>query len=191
MMSLITSGSVESFLYIGTARLYREVPIVSMPPTRQTLTAAARHDRLHAEYNADLRAFRYNFNPHGVDNSHHNSSITYPLAEDIFCHIHATDVHDDDFADLALSDSLDAFRLSSAHMLTRRADSDLFFTHYNRALVGRGLEPDLHMPGDGILNLSMGYAASISIFAAENSAYHARTVSFGLHLWLPCSDPGS
>ena len=153
-MSLMTSGGVESFLYIGTARWYREVPIVSMPPTRQTLTAAARHD----------------------------SSISYPSAEDVFCCIHSTDVHDDDFADLALSDSLDTFRLSSAHMLTRRADSDLFFTPYNRALVGCGLEPDLHRPGDGILNLSMGYVASIGVFAAENSAYHSHTVSLGLCL---------
>ena len=182
MMSLMMSGGVESFLYIGTARWYREVPIVSMPPTRQTLTAAACHDRLHAEYNTDLCAFRYNFNPHGVDDSCHNSSISYPSTEDVFCRIHATDVHDDDFANLALSDSLDTFCLSSAHMLTRRADSDHFFTPYNCALVGRGLEPDLHRPGDGILNLSMGYAASIGIFAAENSAYHSHTVSLGLCL---------
>ena len=39
MMSLMTSGGVESFLYIGTACWYREVPIVSIPPTQQTLTA--------------------------------------------------------------------------------------------------------------------------------------------------------
>ena len=181
-MSLMTSGGVESFLYIGTARWYREVPIVSMSPTRQTLTAAARHDRLHAKSNADLRAFRYNFNPHGVDNSCHDSSIAYPSAEDIFCHNHATDVHDDDLADLALSDSLDTFRLSSAHLLTRRADSDLFFTLYDCALAGRGLEPDLHMPGDGILNLSMAYMVSIGVFAAENLVYHGHTVSLGLCL---------
>lgn len=181
-MSLMTSGGVESFLYIGTARWHREVPIVSMPPTRQTLTAAARHDRLHGEYNASLRAFRYNFNPHGVDNSRHDSSIAYPSAEDVFCRIHALDVRDDDFADLALSDSLDAFRLSSAHTLARRVDEDLFFNDYNRALIGRGLEPDLHRPNDGILNLSMGYAASIGVFAAENSCYHSRIVSLDPYL---------
>ena len=106
----------------------------------------------------------------------------YPSAENVFCRIHATDIDDDDFADLALSDSLDAFRLSLAHVLTRRADSDLFFTPYNCELVGHGLEPDLHMPGDGILNLSMGYAASISIIAAENSVYHSCTVSLDLRL---------
>ena len=178
----MTSGGVESFLYIGTARWYREVPIVSMPPTRQTLTAAARHDRLHAEYNTSLRACWYNFNPHGVDNSHHNSSIAYPSAEDVFCRIHALDIHDDDFANLALSDSLDAFRLSSAHTLARRVDEDLFFNDYNRVLIGRGLEPDLHRPNDGILNLSMGYAASIGVFAAENSCYHSRIVSLDPYL---------
>ena len=112
-----------------------------------------------------------------MDNSHHDSSIAYPSAEDVFCHVHVLDVRDDDFANLALSDSLDAFHLSSAHALARRVDEDLFFNDYNLALLGRGLEPDLHRPNDGILNLSTRYAASVGVAAAENSAYHSRIVS--------------
>ena len=189
MMSLMTSGGVESFLYIGTACWYRKIPIVSMPPTQQTLTAAARHDCLYAKYNTDLCAFRYNFNPHGVDNSHHDSSIAYPLAENVFIRIHALDICDDDFADLALFDFLNTFHLSLAHTLARRAEEDIFFTPYNRVLVDCGLQPDLHRPGDGILNMAIGYTVNLGVFAAENSVYHSRTVSLDLHLQSSCSDP--
>ena len=173
-----------SHFCIGTACLYRKVPIVSMPPIRQTITSTIWQDHLHAKYNTNLCALRYNFNPHGVDDSHHDSSIPYPLAEDVFCQIHAIDVHHDDFADLTLPDSLNAFHLASVHTSNRREDNHIFFTTHDHALVDHGLQPDLHMPGDGILNLAMGYVASIGVFTAGNPTYHSHTARLNLCLDL-------
>ena len=170
---------------MGTVCWYRKVHIVNIPPTQQTLTAAADHHRLHSECATKLCAYQYNFSPHGVEDSHHDSSITYLSAEDTFCHIHASNICDDGLADLALSDSLDTFHHISGCNL-ERVSCEVFVSAHDWAMLGCSLAPDLWRPRDGVLCMALGYSASIGLLALGLSSYHHQVVScHSLFVFIP------
>jgi hypothetical protein len=76
-------------------------------------------------------------------------------------------VHEDeDFADLSLTDSLDAFRESARAVqgrIMREAVSP-----WDRGMLERGLVPDPRERRDTTMDLCLGYAASIGVMAVNH-----------------------
>ena len=137
-----------------------------------------------AEYQSDLRVFRLvemlrglvsvtdlldrrNFNSAREVNSRNNPHIPYPGAEDVFMRLRSVSAHEDeDFADLRLVDSLDAFRESARSVQGRVMRDDV--SPWDRGMLNRGLVPDPLEHSSPTRDLCLGYAASIGVMACNH-----------------------
>jgi hypothetical protein len=110
---------------------------------------------------------RRNFNSAREVNSRNNPHIPYPGAEDVFMRLRSVSAHEDeDFADLRLVDSLDAFRESARAVQGRVMRDDV--SSWDRGMLNRGLVPDPLEHSSPTRDLCLGYAASIGVMACNH-----------------------